>query len=113
MCQITLVIEDFCRRYEDDSIKTHVVTAPMPAPVLPGSLASPSAVTYVMSQKYVESMPLYRHEQHLARFDIPLSRQTLGNRMIQSAERWLRPLYARMHTHLLNKNVSHTDETSL
>jgi len=102
-----------CRRCEDESIKTPVVTAPMPAPVLPGSLASPSAVAYVMSQKYVESMPLYRQEQHLARFGIPLSRQTLANWMIQSAERWLSPLYARMRTHLLSQAVLHADETSL
>jgi len=102
-----------CRRCEEESIKTPVVTAPMPAPVLPGSLASPSAIAYVMSQKYVESMPLYRQEQHLARFGIPLSRQTLANWMIQSAERWLRHLYARMHTHILKQDILHADETSL
>jgi len=102
-----------CRRCEREDTKTPIVTAPMPAPVLPGSLASPSAVAFVMSQKYVEGMPLYRQEQYFARFGVELSRQTLANWMIQCAERWLRPLYERMHVHLLKQDILHADETNL
>ncbi len=39
---------------------TPIVTAPMPTPVFPGSLASPSALSYVMTQKYVYAQPLYQ-----------------------------------------------------
>lgn len=49
-----------CRHCERHELNTPIVTAPMPKPVYPGSLASPSAIAYVMSQKYVDSMPLYR-----------------------------------------------------
>jgi transposase len=38
-----------------------------------------------MSQKYVESMPLYRQEQQFARFGVLLSRQTLANWMLYGA----------------------------
>ncbi|WP_425464452.1 IS66 family transposase [Paenibacillus oralis] len=59
------------------------VTAPMPAPVVSGSLVSPSMMTYVISQKYLDSLPLYRHASgHQA------VRQTLANWMIAGAERW-------------------------
>lgn len=85
----------------------------MPLPVLPGSLVSPSAMAYIMTQKYVESMPLYRQEQQLARLGVELSRQTLANWMIQGADRWLSPLYARMHKHLLAQDILHADETTL
>jgi len=61
-----------CRRCEREEINTPIVTAPMPSPVFPGSLASPSAMAYIMSQKYVEGMPLYRQEQQLARLGINL-----------------------------------------
>lgn len=54
-----------------------------------------------MTQKYVEAMPLYRQEQALARHGVELSRQTMANWMIQGAERWLEPLYRRMHKNLL------------
>ena len=35
-----------CRRCQREDIQTPIITAPMPASVLPGSLASPSAVAY-------------------------------------------------------------------
>lgn len=102
-----------CRRCEREEIKTPVVTAPMPAPVLSKSLASPSAMAHIMAQKYVESMPLYRQEKALIRQGVELSRQTLANWMIQGSERWLSPLYKRMHEHLLKQEILHADETIL
>src|SRR5690554_1766150 len=72
-----------CRRCEREDVKTPIITAPIPKPVLPGSLVSPSSMAYIMSQKYVEGMPLYRQEQHLARFGVDLSRQTLANWMLR------------------------------
>ncbi len=66
-----------------------------------------------MTQKYVEGMPLYRQEQQLSRLGIELSRQTLANWMVQGAERWLYPLYERMHQHLLKRDILHSDETTL
>lgn len=46
-----------CRHCEREEIRTHVVRAAMPNPVLPGSLVSPSALAYIMEQKYVEGIP--------------------------------------------------------
>ena len=102
-----------CRHCEREGTSVPVVTAPMPAPVLPGSIASPSSMAYIMSQKYVEGMPLYRQEQHLFRLGLDLSRQTMANWMIQGSERWLQFLYDRMHEHLLARDILHVDETTL
>lgn len=102
-----------CRSCEKNEISTPVVKALMPKPVFKGSLASPSAMAYIMSQKYVESMPLYRQEQHLARLGIELSRQTMANWILHGANNWLSLLYDRMHQHLLNQEVLHSDETTL
>lgn len=102
-----------CRQCEQQEENTLVVTAPMPRPVYPGSLASPSIMAYIMSQKYVESMPLYRQEQQFARFDVQLSRQTMANWMIHGAQTWLKPLYQRMHQHLCTQEVLCADETTL
>ena len=102
-----------CRTCEKEAIATPIVTAPMPEPVLKGSLASPSAMAYVMSQKYVDAMPLYRQEQQLARLGIELSRQTLANWMLYGANRWLVQLYDRMHEHLLKQDILHADETTV
>ena len=102
-----------CRECEKTGTKNSIVTAPMPKPVLPKSLASPSSMAYIMSQKYVESMPLYRQEQYLSRFGVELSRQTMANWMLKGSELWLSPLYERMHEHLLRQDILHADETSL
>jgi len=102
-----------CRRCQQEDETTPVVTAPKPEPVLPGSIASPSAISYTITQKYVESMPLYRQQQAWSRLGVEISRQTLANWMIQASERWLTPLYDRMHELLLKKDILHADETDL
>ena len=101
-----------CRDCERDGIRVPVVTAPMPTPAFPNSLASPSAVAYVMSQKYVDSQPLYRQEQQFQRLGIALSRQTLANWMIAGADQWLAPLYGHLHAHMLEQDILHADETT-
>ena len=102
-----------CRRCEREEIQTPVVTAPMPQPVYPGSLASPSALAYIMNQKYGEGLPLYRQEQQLSLLGINLSRQTMANWMIYAADRWLSLLEKRMREHLLKEDILHADETTL
>jgi transposase len=102
-----------CRRCEREEIHTPILTAPMPKPVYPGSLASPSILAHVMSQKYVDSQPLYRQEQQFARLGLTLSRQTLANWMIYGADQWLSLLTDRMRGHLLEQDILHADETTV
>lgn len=85
----------------------------MPAPAIPKSIASSSAIAYVMSEKFVKGIPLYRQEQECKRMGVELSRQTMANWMIQSSNRWLKPVYNRMREHLLQKEILHADETTL
>jgi transposase len=101
-----------CRHCQNQELKTPVLTAPMPAPAFPGSLASPSAVAHIMVQKFVEGVPLYRQEQSFGRLGFSLSRQTMANWMLVGAD-WLKPLYARMKFHLLKGDIAHADETTL
>lgn len=102
-----------CRCCDRENTNTPIVTAPMPARVFPGSLASPSAMAYIMDQKYVLGMPLYRQEQQFARLGIELSRQTIANWVLYGADTWLALIYNRMHELLLHQNILHADETTL
>jgi len=61
-----------CRQCEKEQDKTPIIKAQMPKPILSGSLASPSILAYIMDQKYINSMPLYRQEQHFSRLGINL-----------------------------------------
>ena len=65
-----------CRYCEKQEITTPVQTASMPKPVIPGSLASPTAMAYIMSQKFVDGLPLYRQEEQWKRLGLNISRQT-------------------------------------
>lgn len=102
-----------CRHCKRNEIATPIITAPMPRPVYPGSLASPSILSHVLCQKYAESLPLYRQEQQFARLGYSLSRQTMANWMIYGAQKWLVPLYEAMKAYLLQQEVLHADETTL
>lgn len=102
-----------CRDCEKNNTSTTVKTAKMPKPAIPGSIASSSAIAYVMSEKFVKGIPLYRQEQEWQRMGIEISRQTMANWLVQSADRWLKPVYDRMKEHLLQKDILHADETTL
>jgi transposase len=102
-----------CRDCERNSIHVPFVKAIMPTPVLKGSLASPSSVAYIITQKYVMYAPLYRQEQDWKRQGVFLSRQTMANWIIRCSEDWLKPLYDRLREILLKRDVLHADETTV
>ncbi|WP_273125645.1 IS66 family transposase [Bacillus weihaiensis] len=102
-----------CRHCEQEAIETPIQTASMPKPVISGSLASPSMLAHIMSQKYVEGLPIYRQEKHLHRLGLTLSRQTMANWMVYGADRWLSKLYRRMHQLLVKLDIICADETTL
>jgi len=101
-----------CRHCQANEIETPVKTASMPKPAFPNSLASPSAVAYIMNAKFVEGLPLYRQEQILTRLGLELSRQTMANWMIWGAD-YLKIVYDRLKVHLLKRDILHADETTL
>lgn len=102
-----------CRHCERNDIQTPIVKAPMPRPMQPGSLASPSAVAYIMSKKFVEGMPLYRQEQQFIRRKVLLSRQTMANWVLHGANQWLNKIHKRLHEELVQRQYLHADETTL
>ena len=101
-----------CRDCQIHQIKTPIVAAPMPVSPFPNSLASPTAVAHIMSQKFVLGIPLYRQEQSLQREGFTLSRQTMANWMITGAS-WLKKIYVHLLANLLKRDILHADETSL
>ena len=82
-----------------------------PQPLMKHSLASPSTVADIMVRKYVDGLPLYRQEKIWKREGIELSRATMANWVIQCAQQWLKPLYRRMKSTLLDSSVIYADET--
>lgn len=88
-----------------------IVGAETPSPLLKHSLASPSTVAYVMYQKYVNSIPLYRQEADWKQLGVSLPRATLANWVIKCGIDYMEPVYERLHQHLLERDIIHADET--
>ena len=103
-----------CRHCDENAIRTPMVKARVPAPLIPNSgVASPSLVAYIANQKYSLALPLYRQEQEFRRNDLALSRQTMANWLIYVSEHWLGPIYGALRTRLLTAEILHADETTV
>ena len=75
-------------------------------------MASASTVAWVMYQKYVNSLPLYRQEQDFKRlFGIDISRGTIGNWIIKNAEQSFAPMCDYFQRRLISGMYAMADET--
>jgi transposase len=102
-----------CEKCEKTSDHTPMAKAEAPAPLMNGSLASPSAVAHIAVQKYVNGVPLYRTERGLTYDGVVLSRQTMANWLIYCAQNYLAAIYSLLITFLLKETVLHADETTV
>ena len=100
-----------CKHCEEQTGYGCLTSAAPPPRLLKHSLASPSTVADVMTQKYVDGIPLARQEKIWKREGVELSRATLANWVIEVSRRWLRPLYRLIRKRLSELNVIHADET--
>ncbi len=102
-----------CENCQKTATETPVVKTPKDKPVIAGSFASPEAVAYLMTQKFVMGAPLYRQSAEFRRAGIELSRQSMSNWMLKASEQWLFPVYDALHRELCTRQVLHADETPL
>jgi len=101
-----------CRHCERHGEKAVIKTAKAPQPVIEKGLASPSSIAYVMTEKYVRGVPLYRQEKNFGQLGIELSRETMSSWVIGGST-WLQWIYDRLKYYLLISGVIHADETTL
>ena len=102
-----------CPKCKDENIEVPVTEAPREKALISGSFASPEAVAFLMTQKYVMGSPIYRMERDFFRKGIFLSRQTMSNWMIRCSEDYLAPIYEELRRRLILCEVLHADETTL
>lgn len=88
-----------------------IIKAESPKALLPGSLASPSLVAHIISQKYSNGMPLYRLEKGFLYDGVVISRQNMANWAIKCVELYLAIIYSMLVTFFLKESVAHSDGT--
>lgn len=89
-----------------------IKTAELPETILNRCLADESLLAQIITQKYIDHLPLYRISEILERDGIQISRQTL-NQWVIRAGLALEPLYNEMHKHIIQNPELYADETPI
>ncbi|WOG29906.1 IS66 family transposase [Endozoicomonas sp. 8E] len=106
------VIEHVRPKYGCRSCEIGVKIAPVPASPIPKSIATPGLLAWLTVSKYGDALPLYRQVSILKRLNVDISRATLANWMIRTAQ-LLTPLYDALKLQLLKQPAIMADETTL
>jgi transposase len=80
--------------------------------IIPGSIATPELLSYIVTKKYGDYTPYYRQERAFERIGVQLSRQNMANWQQRAAEK-LQPLLALLREPLRSGNVVQMDETTM
>ena len=74
-----------CNLLESEETMPSVVSADREKRLIPGSIATPSLLSYVAVSKFADALPYYRQEKLFKRIGIEISRQTMSNWMIKAS----------------------------
>lgn len=84
-----------------------------PETMFRGSIATPSLEAAIINAKYVNSNPLDRISRDFQANGLNLSKQTMSNWTVWTAERYLSPVCDLMRKRQLEAHVNQSDETSV
>lgn len=101
-----------CRACEREGTSVAIHIADVPPSIIPKSMATPSLLAQIVSNKMHYGLPLYRQEKMFAEAGIELSRQTMSRWLIACADK-LQSLMLLMKAELLKQPVLWADETTL
>jgi transposase len=87
-----------------------MLIAPVPARILPRSIATPSLLASVLTGKFCDALPFYRQEKMFRRFGLEISRQDMANWTIAVSTR-LDSYIELLKAELLSAPALHCDET--
>jgi transposase len=80
--------------------------------IIPGGMAGPSLLSYILRAKYLDMQPFYRLESGFERLGIEISRQDMAAWQIKVAQA-LKPLYTLLKETLKTWHILRMDETSV
>ena len=104
------VIEHHVAVYAGDGDRK-IIRAPRPADLLRNSIATPSLVAGIYNYKYVNAQPINRLAKEFENNGVFIPTQNMCRWAIEASDRYLKPLYDRLHGRLFDYHVIHADET--
>ena len=99
-----------CEKQDDGSREQSPVKQASVAPaIIPKGIATPSLLSQIITSKYQYSLPLYRQEALFMQHGIELSRKTMADWVLKSAEALI-PFCLLLRQILLKQPVIHADD---
>jgi len=95
------------------STESKIITAELPAQLIPQGIATASSAAYVLTGKFVDGLPYYRQEKIFERLGIDLSRKTMCNWQIYIYYNYLVRLIDFMKRDLKKSYLIGADETTV
>lgn len=96
-------------RRKDDKAQAPVIAPALKRPI-DGSYASAGLLAWIVLNKYVQHMPLYRQEKASPMWGAQLSRKTMSD-WVEAVAEWLKPIYNHIKQELLSGSYLQADET--
>ena len=97
-------------KYACPKCRDGVAAPPVPPKPVPGGIAGPGLVSFILVSKFADHLTLYRLEDILTRHGVHLSRSTLCD-WVRNAAELLAPLAALQKARVLQSPVIWTDDT--
>jgi transposase len=104
------VIQNVYRSFGCPKCHNTVVQAPVPPTAFPKHSCDASLVAYLITQKYLWGLPLYRQEDMLRMAGADISRTSIA-RWIITASKFLEGIASEIKNYILSRNTIHADET--
>jgi len=103
-----------CRQCEgtEDEDKPAVRIAPVEPSIIPRSIASPSLLSTIFTQKFEMHLPYYRQEKQFGQIGVTISRQDMSSWQQQAYEK-LKPLFGMLKETVKSGPVLQKDETEV
>lgn len=110
--QMTFRVVNIRKKYACKGCCDTIRLAKLPKQPLDKAIAAPGLLAAVIDSKFNRHMPLYRQEAMFGEANISITRGTLSNWMIKSAN-LLTPLVKLMEADIHNYDIAYADETPL
>lgn len=106
------VLQSVYPLYGCDVCNKHMAQAPAVPAALPQASCDPSLIAYILEQKFLWGMPLYRLEQQFAQMGVEVSRTKLSRWVIAAADA-LGDVAYEIKKFILSQPAIHADETTV
>ena len=110
--QMTFRVVNIRKKYACRGCSDTIPVARLPKQPLDKAMAAPGLLAAIIDAKFHRHMPLYRQEAMFGEANISITRGTLSNWMIKSAN-LMTPLVKLMEEDIHNHDIAYADETPL